>query len=634
MSVFWIFRARSVPGQAGAFAVGIVLVMLTLALRFYIHPGVENPSLVFFVPAILLTSCVGGLWAGFCTTLISCACSAYFLLPPLHSLRVTSSFELMDLTALALTGLFVAAICQLLRETIQRAEAANAELVQAHKATDQLAAIVEHSSDSIIGKTLDGFITSWNKSSAVTFGYSSAEMIGSHISMLIPPSLLAEEQATLAEIASGHSVNHFETSRLHKDGSIIHVSITVSPVRDAHGVIIGASTTMRDITENKRAEKENQSTRVKLEAALFSMTDAVFICDPQGNLVHFNRAFATLHRFQNVAECARTLEQYPALFEAFEAGGQLVPFEQWPVSRALRGETGVAEITLRRKDSGERWIVIFNFAPIVPADGTMTGVVVTVRDVTRQKQSEARLETLRGALARAGRLNDLGQISAGLAHELNQPLAAMVNYSNAAKRLIANREPVALEKAYGAISKATDQANRAAEIILRMRAFIENRGASRAIENINAIVEDAMAVGLMCAQANSITTHLNLSADMPPVFADRVQIQQVLVNLLRNAVEAMENAPRRELTISTAACEDGSVDVAVIDTGPGIPPELADNLFMPFVTSKPGGMGIGLVISQSIIEAHGGRIQVASNPGGGTRFCFRLPAASAARAAA
>jgi two-component system sensor kinase FixL len=160
-----------------------------------------------------------------------------------------------------------------------------------------------------------------------------------------------------------------------------------------------------------------------------------------------------------------------------------------------------------------------------------------------------------------------------------------------------------------------------------MRSFIEKRETHRAAESINAIVDDAIALALIGAHAEGITTDLQLGADLPPVYVDRLQIQQVLVNLIRNAVDAMAHSPRRVLTLS-AACNAGTgVEITVRDTGPGLPKEVMDRIFMPFFTTKTGGMGIGLVISQSIVEAHGGQISVASKPGEGAVFRFSLPVA-------
>ena len=357
----------------------------------------------------------------------------------------------------------------------------------------QLALIVESSNDAIMSETLDGIVTSWNRAAETVFGYTAVEMIDAPITRLFPANRVQEEAEILAKVRHGEATEHYETERIRKDGETICVSVTASPIRDASGKVVGASKTVRDITESKTAEK--------------------------------------------------------------------------------------------------------------------------------------RLQALSGELNHVARVSEMGQLSAAIAHELNQPLTAVLNYTNVAKRLIASTDPTSTAKAYEAVAKAGEQAVRAGQIIRRLRDFVEKRETTRTIENINTITEDALALGLIGTKATDITTHLDFATKSPPILVDRVQIQQVLVNLLRNAAESMTNSPRRVLTITTADKSDSGVEVFVADTGTGIPDELADRLFKPFVTTKPGGMGIGLAISRSIIEAHGGRLSMTPNAGGGTVFQFTLPAA-------
>jgi two-component system sensor kinase FixL len=356
-----------------------------------------------------------------------------------------------------------------------------------------LAAIVESANDAIISKTLDGRITTWNKAAEKIFGYTAEEMIGTPVTRLFPEELVNEEQEILEKIRIGIATEHYETVRTRKDGMPIDVSVTVSPIRDSRGTVIGASKTIRDISE--------------------------------------------------------------------------------------------------------------------------------------RKITEARLQSLSSELSHVARVSEMGQVSAAIAHELNQPLTAVLNYTNVAKRLIAATDESAKPKAYEAVSKAGEQAVRAGQIIRRLRDFVEKRESARSLENINEITEDALALGLIGTRSADIKTSLVLSEQVAPVLVDRVQIQQVLVNLMRNAVEAMALSPRRELTVSTAMTGEDIVLISVADTGIGISQELANRLFKPFVTTKPGGMGIGLAISRSIIESHGGRLSLAPNPGGGTVFQFTLPAA-------
>lgn len=357
-----------------------------------------------------------------------------------------------------------------------------------------MALIVQSANDAIYSKTLDGTITSWNKSAENMFGYSAEEIVGVPASRIYPENRQSEETEMLAKIKAGEVIEHYETVRRRKDGTDIDVSVTISPIRGANGAIIGASKTVRDITEQKLAAQ--------------------------------------------------------------------------------------------------------------------------------------RFEALNDELTHVARVSEMGQLSAAIAHELNQPLTAVLNYTNVAKRLIANLEPSSTANAYEAVSKAGEQAVRAGQIIRRLRDFVEKRESTRTIENINAITEDALALGLIGTKSANIKTHIDLAQRSPPILVDRVQIQQVLVNLLRNAAEAMANSPRRELKVSTVGIDGDGVEVVVADTGPGIPGDLAERIFKPFVTTKPGGMGIGLAISRTIIEAHGGRLSMAPNAGGGTVFQFTLPAAN------
>jgi len=235
---------------------------------------------------------------------------------------------------------------------------------------------------------------------------------------------------------------------------------------------------------------------------------------------------------------------------------------------------------------------------------------------------------MREDMIHVARVHELSQVSAGIAHELNQPLAALLNYANVARRLVVQNEPLSLAKLPDVAARIGGQAERAAQIIRRMRDFVEKRAPHRTIANINAIADDAVALALIGTKTANIEIHFEHVRHVLPVLADPVQIQQVLVNLLRNAAEAMATAPERLLTLAIRNLDHAYVEVSVSDTGTGIPADIADRLFSPFVTTKAEGMGIGLAISKSIIEAHGGTLSATANPGGGTVFRFTLPVAS------
>lgn len=366
-----------------------------------------------------------------------------------------------------------------------------------------------------------------------------------------------------------------------------------------------------------------QKHRALHEAVVESALDAIFALDTDGAIQTWPAAAEKLFGYatdEALGASWRMLMPQDRLEEGWTA-----------VSRALNGEA-FRLVTAAITKSGQRCDIRVSLAPIREHDGAIAGVAVTVRDITEQlraaefaRASEARIKALSEELLHVARLTELGQVSAGIAHELNQPLAAMLNYAGLARRLITSSDAASTSKAVEAITKASEQAVRASEIIRRMRDFVEKRQTSRSMHNINTVVQDAIALGLLGAKGNHLKTKLELAPDLPSVLIDPVQIQQVLVNLLRNAVEALEESPKRELTLSTALAKEGWIEVRVADTGPGIPDHIARRFFQPFVTSKPNGMGIGLPISKSIIDAHGGKLSAEPRPGGGTVFRFTLP---------
>jgi two-component system sensor kinase FixL len=355
-----------------------------------------------------------------------------------------------------------------------------------------LAHIVESSDDVILSKTLDGMVMSWNAAAERIFGYSAEEMIGQPISGIIPPDRLCEEDDILRRIRAGERINHFETVRRHKDGRDIVVSLSVSPVRDADGTIVGASKIARDVTEQRLAE--GKATKLQAE------------------LVHVSR------------------------------------------------------------------------------------------------------------------LSAMGRMTAAIAHEVNQPLTAVTNYVNAARRTISSLgDGPPLKRARELMEKAAEQTLRAGAIIRNLRDFVEKRESKHTAHDINKIVEEAVALGLVGEAHIDVNIRFDLDSTLAPVLIDKIQIQQVLLNLIRNSVEAMAETRERELVISTAPDGPGFIAVTVADTGSGLPKEIAARLFQPFTTTKVQGMGIGLNICQSIVEDHGGRIWLLPDAREGTAFRIRLP---------
>src|SRR5499427_8020391 len=249
-----------------------------------------------------------------------------------------------------------------------------------------------------------------------------------------------------------------------------------------------------------------------------------------------------------------------------------------------------------------------------------------IRDLTERQKAEARLQELQSELVHISRLTALGEMASALAHELNQPLSAIANYMKGSRRLLENTSDPQAVMIREAMDKAAEQSLRAGQIIRRLRDFVARGETERRIESLKKLLEEASALALVGAKDRGVRVTYKLDPDLEWVLADKVQIQQVMLNLMRNAIDAMEQSDRRELTISTEPGQDDTIVVSVTDTGPGIAPEIASQLFQPFITTKAQGMGVGLSISRTIVEAHGGQISAESNPGGGTVFHFTLRA--------
>ncbi|TXN46589.1 ATP-binding protein [Methylobacterium sp. WL7] len=282
------------------------------------------------------------------------------------------------------------------------------------------------------------------------------------------------------------------------------------------------------------------------------------------------------------------------------------------------------EYRVRQADGEVRWVRSQGRAERGrgPAATRFRGIVYCIDE---RRQAEARLQRLQADLIHVSRLSAMGEMASALAHELNQPLGAISNYAAACDHFLAEPGPVRIDEARDAIAAATGQAQRAGAIIRRLRDFVTRGETDRQFESVAGLIGDACDLALIGVGEQGVEVRIDPGPPGARVLADRVQIQQVLVNLIRNACEAMRDSARRYLAITAAVQNDGVVRISVSDTGPGIPAAIADTLFLPFVTTKPTGMGVGLSVSRSIVHAHGGGFWVDSTATGGATFHFTLP---------
>jgi two-component system, LuxR family, sensor kinase FixL len=354
-----------------------------------------------------------------------------------------------------------------------------------------------------------------------------------------------------------------------------------------------------------------------LRSILETVPDAMVVIDSRGVVQSFSRAAERLFGYRSMDICGQNVKMLMPSPYRDQHDGYLDRY----LTTGERRIIGIGRVVVGRRKDGSTFPMELSVGE-VNQDGRrlFTGFV---RDLTERQQTDRRLQELQEGLLHVSRLRSMGQMAAALAHELNQPLTATTNYVRAALRLLDAAEPN-LPRVRQAMNLAAQQTVRSGEIIRRLRAFVARGEVTRRPENVAKLIEEASALALVGAKEHGIKVLIRIEAHLPKAEVDRVQIQQVLLNLIRNAVESMEGCGIRELTVGTVA-QDGAVLVSIADTGGGIPPEIEAKLFQPFVTTKPEGMGIGLSICRTIVEAHGGRLWVEPNAGTGSVFNFTLP---------
>nr|WP_312890805.1 PAS domain S-box protein [Microvirga aerilata] len=468
-----------------------------------------------------------------------------------------------------------------------------------------------------------GTIVSWSKGAEQIHGWSGNDVLGQPASILYPPdagSGAAAEFRRELDLARERGHHTVRGPRLRKDGSTFRAQVAITAIAGSAGepgsfIMIG-----RDISEWLTAEENLKAREAHLRSILETVPDAMVVIDEQARIQSFSATAVRLFGYapdEVIGENVSVLmpgpyrEQHDGYMQRYLDTGErrIIGIGRVVVGQRKDGSTFPMELAVgEMRSGGIRYFTGF------------------IRDLTERQQTETRLQELQSELVHMSRFTALGEMASTLAHEINQPLTAITNYLKGCRRILERMEGDTVPMLRDAVNEAGEQALRAGQVIRHLREFVTRGESERHIESLPKLIEEASALALVGAKEQGVRVRFHFDPDAPFVLADRIQIQQVLLNLIRNAIEAMQEAPRRELTVATELAEDGHVELSVKDTGSGLAPEVAAQLFQPFVTTKKHGMGVGLSICRTIVEAHGGKIWADSEQGRGTAFHFTLRA--------
>ena len=489
-------------------------------------------------------------------------------------------------------------------------EAAPADLQAAFRALERAQAMA---------RGLDGTITHWSSGMQRLYGYGPQDAIGRRSHELLRtefPCPMGEitNELRQRELWSGELTNY------RRDGARLCVASQWSLWQNG-----GAAEVIEvhsDVTNLKIVEHDLAAREAHLKSILETVPDAMIVINERGIVQSFSVAAERLFGYGPSEVVGKNIKMLmPSPYRESHDG-----FLDRYLRTGERRIIGIGRVVVGERKDGSTFPMELSVGEMRSADERyFTGFI---RDLTERQRTEARLQELQTELVHISRLTAMGEMASALAHELNQPLSAIANYLKGAKRILESRADDDSTTVRGAMDKAAEQALRAGQIIRRLRDFVARGESERRVESINKLIEEASALALVGAKEHGVRVRLQVDQAQDMILADKVQIQQVLLNLFRNAIEAVIQCERRELIVSTKPSGSGMIEVSVADTGPGISPDVAPQLFQPFITTKDQGMGVGLSISRTIIEAHGGQIWTEPNPGGGAIFRFTLRALS------
>jgi len=539
-------------------------------------------------------------------SVIAVALLDYFFIEPIFSFQITLDADFSTLVAFVVTSFAVTWLVRRVRTLgeMQREQARLLDLTH----------------DAIFVRGLDHVISFWNRGAELSYGWTSEEAVGRggpELLGTVYPGGLDKVMDTVLTTGRWEG----ELSRTRKDGSEIIVASRWSLEKDPEGQTIGLLEINTDITERKRAQ------------AALERVQAAYLAEAQ-SLSHTG-SFAWMVGDGEIVwseECARIYGYAPAHKPTVEALMAMVhPDDRARVQQSYErvveaGNQIDTEHRLVLADGATKYVHVVAHA--IAENGHGRQFVGALMDVTETRLAQEQLQQAQANLAHVARVTTLGQLTASIGHEVNQPLAAIVTNGEAAQRFL-RRDPPDLDEVRDALTGMIAEGRRASEIVKRIRSMVQKDTARTVPVDVNALLSESASLVQREVAANRVVLQLEFTPGLPPVPGDAVQLQQVVINLMVNAIQAMADIEgrMRRLVLRSSLDEAGAITVAVQDSGPGFSEDKAAQLFDAFYTTKSDGMGMGLSICRTIIEAHGGRITATAVEGEGAIFSFSLPVA-------
>lgn len=610
--------------RARAYALACGAALAVALLRLMLTPWLEHQAAYLpFLAPVVAAAALGGVGPGLCAALIG-----------LIAGMALSGQSLMTFEGATYTAVYIATAASVMLiggeigRLRRRASALVAQSDERARVSDrtaeQLNLLIDGASEyAIYMLDPDGKVLIWNAGAQRLKGWSEKEILGQDAAIFYPPDArrAGKPAADLARAARDGRLEE-EDWRLRKDGSEFLAHVSMMALHGQDGALKGFAKIVHDVTDQRASERALQASASHLRSILSTVPDAMVVIDDAGQILSFSAAAEQLFGWREDEVVGRNVrclmpspdrESHDAYIGRYLATGE-------------RRIVGIGRVVVGQHKSGATFPMELAIGEAGgPGPRIFTGFC---RDLTERQRVQARLEELQAELIHVARVSGMGTMASTLAHELNQPITAVANYVEAVRDLLATPDPDDMPMIREALNDAAGEALRAGHIVRRLRDFVARGEVEKSVEDLSSLVHEAAALGLMGARDEGLEVIFELSTW--PVLVDRIQIQQVIINLARNAFEAMRGRAEPKLWIGAELADDPAfVRVTIADNGAGVPPALVDQLFAAFVSTKTDGMGLGLSICRTIVEANGGRIAYQDRPGGGAQFQFTLVRADA-----